>query len=706
MNEKELFAFMIKHYQIVDYELYKKKSNGKHIAEGNENIQFYLPFRKEQDGIKYINFLPSSYAGNHGYCTFYFTKEAQTAEIVKKGIVLYHHDGGEYICSIEDILKILQLESEHMYNLILYRDSNDNRLPSSYLSYYFNSIKCYIEKIKKRDCPSTVYFIDGKEGIDNYGVFAYSHLYYDINWTFELIEKYKNQIIGWQLLIENGNLFWSEEKIDLYYNYIVSDKHGDNIEIGSKRNFPIKKFTNICCLSWSFLLKHYNEIDFYSYIESGNINYDIEVIYILYHNLGERKLFWDKLLRNSHCVWTIELFRFICSFDDGRASLLQMDEERRVSVYNFICNSCDAKLFDSSFIEILREGILQYGYSKDFNIENVKKNAILWNEVVFDTFTEYGNRYKHKGEIKTVWNYYAENKFIELTYELCNYLLDREIIMGDFSDKEYTEFNGWTEYGRYTYKINGLKVFRNKHIKNEQELKKIIADKKLLSVMFTYEYFNQDIVDYVIKDFFSNFSIDSWHETVDFISSINQHSYVDLGLSVYWATQNIGACNPLEYGEKFIWGEPYSELDIDEAKCYKQAWNEDLPQATNKDRSSKYYNSVDIAKTRFDAAYMNWGKNWHMPRINEFQELIDKCIWEEVNINGIRGYKIIGTNGNHILLPYPSNIHYLTSMRHSTYPYIYVLLKGQHYFDEIDKLVYATTKGFIRPVFDKASNNK
>ena len=60
MNEKELFAFMIQHYQIVNCELYKKKSHGKQIAEGNENIQFYLPFRKEKDGIKYINFLPSS----------------------------------------------------------------------------------------------------------------------------------------------------------------------------------------------------------------------------------------------------------------------------------------------------------------------------------------------------------------------------------------------------------------------------------------------------------------------------------------------------------------------------------------------------------------------------------------------------------------------------------------------------------------------
>ena len=127
-----------------------------------------------------------------------------------------------------------------------------------------------------------------------------------------------------------------------------------------------------------------------------------------------------------------------------------------------------------------------------------------------------------------------------------------------------------------------------------------------------------------------------------------------------------------------------------------------MPQVTNKDRSSKYYGSVDIAKTRFDAAYMNWGTNWHMPRVNEFQELIDKCTWEEVNINDIRGYKITGSTGNHILLPYLFNIHYLTSMRHSTYPYIYVLLKGQHYFDEVDRLVYATMRGFIRPVFDKA----
>lgn len=702
MNEKELFAFMIRHYQVVNYELHKKENEEKHIAEEIENTPFSLPFRKEKDGIKYVSFLPSSYIGNHGYCVFHFTREAQIIEIVKQGIVLYHHDSGEYICSIENILEIFQLESEHMYNVVLYRDSNDKRLPSNYLTYYFNSIKCHIEKIKKRDVSSTIYFIGGKEGIDNYGAFAYSNLYYDINWTFELVEKYKEQIIGWKLLIEQGNLFWSEEKIELYYDYIIAGEQGNSTKIALQRKFPIEKFTNIDCLSWEFLLKHYEEIDFDSYIESGNINYDIETIYILYDNFGGNKLFWDKLLRNPSCVWTIELFNFICDTNDGRASLLQLDENKRVSVYNFISNSGDADLFDSDFLETLREGELQYGYSKDFNIENVKKNSIVWNKVVFDTFSNYSNPYfEHKGEIKTVWNYFAENKFIELTYELCKYLLDTEITMGDFSHKEYTS-SGWTEYERYTYKINGFKVFRGKHIKNEHELKKIIADKKLLSTMFTYEYFNQDVVDYVVKDFFSNFDIESWHETVDFISSKNQHSYVDLGLSVYWATQNIGASNPLEYGEKFIWGEPYSELDIDEAKRYKQAWTEDMPQVTNKDRSSKYYGSVDIAKTRFDAAYMNWGTNWHMPRVNEFQELIDKCTWEEVNINDIRGYKITGSTGNHILLPYLFNIHYLTSMRHSTYPYIYVLLKGQHYFDEVDRLVYATTRGFIRPVFDKA----
>lgn len=704
MNEKELFAFMIKHYQIIDYELHKKESRTK--IESIENAPFYLPFRKEKDGIKYINFLPSSYTGNHGYCVFHLTREAKIVEIVKKGVVLYHDDGGEYICSIKDISEVLQLESEHIYELILHRNSNDNRLQSEYLPYYFNSIKCYIEKLKNERTSSAIYFIGGKDGIDNYGVFAYSNLYYDINWTFELIEKYKSQIAGWKLLIEKGNLFWSEEKIELYYEYIMENKQEDNAQKVSQRKFPIKNFTNISCLSWNFLLKHYDELDLYSYIESGNINYDIEIIYILYHNLGENKSFWNKFLRNSSCVWTTELLRFICGMNDGRESLLQMDEKRRISVYNFIYNNCNIDFFDSNFLEILRDGKLQYGYGKDFNIENVKKNSILWNEVVFDTFTKYGNRYEHKGEIKTVWNYFAENKFVELTYELCKYLLDTEITMGGFSDKEYQEGRGWVEYGRYTYNINGLKVFRDKHIKNERELEKIIADRKLLSAMFTYDYFNQDVVDYTIKLLFQNFCIESWHETIDFILSKNQHSYVDLGLSVYWATQNIGASEPLECGEKFIWGEPYSDLEIDENERYKQAWTEDMSQVTNKDRNSKYYRTVDIAKTRFDAAYMNWGGNWHMPRANEFQELIDKCTWEEININGIKGYKITGVNGNHILLPYQFDVHYLTSIRGGTYPYIYVLLKGSLYFDEVDRLACATRRGFIRPVFDKSNKNK
>lgn len=703
MNEKELFAFMIKHYQTVDYELHKKKSQEINITDDSiENTSFYLPFRKEENGIRYINFPPSSYSGNHGYCQFYFTREAKIDEITKKGIVLYHEDSGEYICLIKDILEVLSMESEHMYNLILYRGSNDDRLPSNYLAYYFNSIRCHLEKIKNKSVSSAIYFIDEQKGIEKHGVFAYCHLYDDINWTFELVEKYKNQIVGWRLLIERGNLFWSEEKIEFYYGYIVNDRHGNSVSVSQKK-FPIKKFNNIACLSWDFLLKHYDDIDFYSYIESGNINYDAEIISILYYELGEDKLFWDKLLQNPTCVWTIELFELIYRTNEGRASLLQMDEERRLSIYEFIRNNCNAYLFDSEYLRVLREGKLQYGYSEDFNIENVKKNTELWNEVVFDTFRPNIRSNVYKGAIKTIWNYFTDNKFVTLTYELCKYLLETEIIMGDFSEKEYSDHQGcWHEYGKYSYKINGLKVFRGKHIKNESELKKIFADEELLSAMFSYEYFNQDVVDYTINKFFSNFSIESWHEIIDFITSRNTQNYVDLGLSVYWATQNLGANSPLEYGEKFIWGEPYSDIDIDEAMRYKQAWIEDMSQVTNKNRGSKYYGAVDIAKTRFDAAYMNLGGNWRMPRINEFQELIDKCTWEEANINNIRVYKITGTNGNYILLPYlPFRNQYLTSMRHSSYPCIYVLLKGSLSSDEVDRLQCATIESYIRPVFEK-----
>ena len=115
------------------------------------------------------------------------------------------------------------------------------------------------------------------------------------------------------------------------------------------------------------------------------------------------------------------------------------------------------------------------------------------------------------------------------------------------------------------------------------------------------------------------------------IGTFNGRDWVDLGLpsGVLWATCNVGANSPEEYGEYYAWGElePY-EYEYTFISSYRNilGWREDI-------------------------ANVEWGGTWRIPTNYEIQELINNCLWEWCNVNGIYGYKVTGSNGNTIFLP-------------------------------------------------------
>lgn len=84
----------------------------------------------------------------------------------------------------------------------------------------------------------------------------------------------------------------------------------------------------------------------------------------------------------------------------------------------------------------------------------------------------------------------------------------------------------------------------------------------------------------------------------------NGHEYVDLGLSVKWATCNVGASSPSIFGESVEWKKKH-----------------------------------------------NWGDGWRKPTRNEMDELIKKCNWKWTTLNNQTGYSVEGPNGNRIFLP-------------------------------------------------------
>lgn len=109
---------------------------------------------------------------------------------------------------------------------------------------------------------------------------------------------------------------------------------------------------------------------------------------------------------------------------------------------------------------------------------------------------------------------------------------------------------------------------------------------------------------------------------------------VDLGLSVKWASFNVGATSPEEYGTLFGWGQPDMTVTSENLDDYPTA----IP-------------PTSICGTEYDIATVNWGNDWRMPTQAEFEELATKCSWEWSALNGINGMTVTGTNGCSIFLP-------------------------------------------------------
>ena len=132
--------------------------------------------------------------------------------------------------------------------------------------------------------------------------------------------------------------------------------------------------------------------------------------------------------------------------------------------------------------------------------------------------------------------------------------------------------------------------------------------------------------------------------------TIEGHGYVDLGLSVKWATQNVGASSPSDYGDYYAWGETRTKSSYYLSNCF-----DCLDDEGDSWGIYKIGGKTSISPTSgHDTARENWGGSWRMPTIAEFEELCNKCDWTWIwtaREGGHNGYKVTGPNGNSIFLP-------------------------------------------------------
>ena len=120
--------------------------------------------------------------------------------------------------------------------------------------------------------------------------------------------------------------------------------------------------------------------------------------------------------------------------------------------------------------------------------------------------------------------------------------------------------------------------------------------------------------------------------------------WVDLGLpsGVKWATCNIGATSPTDFGKYFAWGETSDKNDY----CWSTYSFSKWPTKYNKADNKITLDPND------DAAIINCGGKWRMPTIDDWEELIKNCRWQWTTLNGTNGYLIKSANSEYsIFLP-------------------------------------------------------
>ena len=126
-----------------------------------------------------------------------------------------------------------------------------------------------------------------------------------------------------------------------------------------------------------------------------------------------------------------------------------------------------------------------------------------------------------------------------------------------------------------------------------------------------------------------------------------QPEAVDMGLSVKWASCNLGANAPEEYGDYFAWAETAPKQEFDWGNY---AFSGEGPYGMTKYNAGFKLNY--LAEAEDDAAAVRLGDGWRMPTFVEMNELLNNTRWEWCEQNGVAGYKVTSEkNGNSIFLP-------------------------------------------------------
>lgn len=270
-----------------------------------------------------------------------------------------------------------------------------------------------------------------------------------------------------------------------------------------------------------------------------------------------------------------------------------------------------------------------------------------WTVSIFNIHCNYlnkGDSCFDKEQFEDARNYYNEALLVQEQYPFLHSL-------GVFRSDANSELEKVNEREAFSIdKDNYLKHVRDginykrdyKFSKAKEELEQALEIENRYKNTIYSSFFDKNVSETIAEVDKKNKEYNKLKKELKAAGATGKHKdkyFVDLGLpsGLKWATCNIGANSPEQYGNYY-------------------AWAEITPKSTYTSENSVAIDmeiTYDISEIKmYDAAKAIWGTSWRLPSSAEFSELQNNCEWEISSLNGVRGYKVIGKNGNSIFIPF------------------------------------------------------
>lgn len=260
------------------------------------------------------------------------------------------------------------------------------------------------------------------------------------------------------------------------------------------------------------------------------------------------------------------------------------------------------------------------------------------------TFLDEGDRCIDHEQYNDARDYYNEALLIQEQYPLLQSL---GVFRSDANDelKKVDEREAFSiDKDKYLkHVIDGVNHEKNyKFAKAKKEFEQALKIEEKYQYTRYSSFFDKNMSEKIAEVDKQNADYEKLKKELKAAGATGKHKgryFVDLGLpsGLKWATCNIGATSPEQYGDYYAWAETKT----------KSIYTEENSVALDMEIT---YDISEI--TRYDAAKAIWGGAWRLPSAAEFSELQNNCEWEISSMNGVNGYKVIGKNGNSIFIPF------------------------------------------------------